>query len=485
MIINRNGMKKTEAASGLNNQQLMDRAGKAVADFIMNTFPSAKSVLFLCGNGNNGGDGLVAADVLSKKMDVHVCLLYGEVKTEEAQHALKHLDENLLCDDITMAEHVDVIVDAVYGFGYHGVLDSYARSIFRKLNAYRDKTVSIDINSGCECDSGTCDRDALTSAYTCALECYKPFHMLRKEHHMFDQCVLLSLGLPHNIITPYHEMNEQIFFSSFPARNESDYKGTYGKTLIVSGSYGMAGALALNIYGARTVGTPYLMAAMHDCIYPILASKFTTPVFLPFHKENIYHVLTKAVAGAKVIACGSGWNNLDCKSDALEIILQNASGPVILDAEALRMLVSNTYLFRFVNVPLIVTPHIGEFSALIAKPVEYILSHREECALFFAKKYHVHVVLKGSNTIVVSPEGDVYINQSGCAALAQAGSGDLLTGMIAGILTYKANLFQGICMAVWLHGYLSEYGLRYHSMLDFPLECYPQLADELFKEHQM
>ena len=97
----------------------------------------------------------------------------------------------------------------------------------------------------------------------------------------------------------------------------------------------------------------------------------------------------------------------------------------------------------------------------------------------------MHVVLKGSNTIVVSPEGDVYINQSGCAALAQAGSGDLLTGMIAGILTYKANLFQGICMAVWLHGYLSEYGLRYHSMLDFPLECYPQLADELFKEHQM
>ena len=97
----------------------------------------------------------------------------------------------------------------------------------------------------------------------------------------------------------------------------------------------------------------------------------------------------------------------------------------------------------------------------------------------------MYVVLKGANTIVVSPEGDVYINQSGCAALAQAGSGDLLTGMIAGMLTLKRDLIQGLCMAVWFHGYLSEYGLKYHSIQNFPLECYPSVSNELFRKHQI
>lgn len=485
MIIHKEGMKEIEAACGLNNQQLMDRAGKATAQFIQETFPDARSVFILCGNGNNGGDGFVVADVLSDSMDVHVLLLHGLPKTDEAKHAYAKLEPSLFVEDITPAESADVIVDAVYGFGYHGVLDSATRSIFRKLNAYRHKTVSIDINSGCECDSGACDRDGLASAYTCALECYKPFHMLRKEHHMFDHCVLLPLGISHNITSPYAEMNEQLFFSSFPARQESDHKGTHGKTLIVGGSYGMAGALCLNILGAKTIGTSYLMVGLHDCIYPIVASKFITPVFLPFHKENQSHTLKNAVVNAKVIACGSGWNNLDCKNDVLETILQNATGPVILDAEALRMLVNNTYLFRFVNVPMVITPHIGEFAALTGKPVEYIISHRQECALQFAEKYHMYVVLKGANTIVVSPEGDVYINQSGCAALAQAGSGDLLTGMIAGMLTLKRDLFQGLCMAVWFHGYLSEYGLQYHSIQNFPLECYPSVSDELFRKHHI
>ena len=485
MIISKEGMKEIEAASGLSSQQLMERAGHAVAAFIQDTFPDAESVFIVCGNGNNGGDGLVVGDVLSKSMHVRICLLHGLPKTDEARQAYDQLDPSLFCDDIQPAETADVIVDAVYGFGYHGVLDPATRSIFRQLNAYRHKIVSIDINSGCECDSGACDRDGLTSVYTCALDCYKPFHMQRKEHHMFDHCILLSLNIPHTIPSAYAEMDEELFFSAFPAKQDSDSKGTNGKTLIIGGSYGMAGALCLNILGAKTIGTSYLMVGLHDCIYPIVASRFVTPVFLPFHKENQTQTLKNAVSSAKVIACGSGWNNLDCKNEVLETILQNAACPVILDAEALRMLVNNTYLLRFVSVPLVITPHIGEFSALTGKPVEYILSHRQECALQFARKYHMYVVLKGANTIVVSPEGDVYINQSGCAALAQAGSGDLLTGMIAGMLTLKRDLFQGLCMAVWFHGYLSEYGLKYHSIQNFPLECYPSVSNELFRKHQI
>ena len=118
------------------------------------------------------------------------------------------------------------------------------------------------------------------------------------------------------------------------------------------------------------------------------------------------------------------------KEDVLDIILQDSSVPIVLDAEALRLLVNNTYILRFAKAPVVITPHIGEFAAICNKTIEYIKEHRIETALEFAKDYKVIVVLKGPNTIVVSPCGDIYINQSGNQALAQAGSGDLLTGIL-------------------------------------------------------
>lgn len=245
----------------------------------------------------------------------------------------------------------------------------------------------------------------------------------------------------------------------------------------------MAGALAMNITGARTLGTSYLEVGLSDSIYPIVASSFFSAVFHPFSSSNQEEVLLPIIRNAKAIGYGSGCTNLENKTEIMDMVLLNANCPVVLDAEALRQLVNNTYLLRFIHVPLILTPHIGEFAALLNRPKEYVQDHREECAVSFSKQFHVYVVLKGANTIVVSPDGRKYINESGCQALAQAGSGDLLTGMTASLLTCEKDIFTAVCMAVWLHGYLSEYGLKYHSIQNFPLECYPSLMDELFRKH--
>lgn len=486
IIVNRNEMRKMEALSGRTTEQLLNTVGQKVASFIVENYPACQKVLMIAGNGNNGGDALKAAEVLHNAMDIRIYLIHGQPKTDEAISVYKRLDSSLFIREYELmdeAESADVILDGVYGFGYHGTLNDHTRKIFRKLNAFRDKTMSIDINSGCECDSGFCDRDALTSHITLALEAYKPFHMYRKEHHMFDTCVLLSLDIPHTVKPSHITMDEDTFFSNLKKKEENAYKTSEGKTLLVSGSYGMAGAACLNILGAQSMGAPYIMASVPDVIYPICAGRFTTPVFLPYSSNDCEHVLVPAIRSASIIACGSGMTNLDCRAKVLDLILQNANCPVILDAEALRLLVHNTYLFRFIHVPVIITPHIGEFAALTGKPAEYIKDHREECARQFAEQYHVYVVLKGANTIVVSPDGKTYINQSGCAALAQAGSGDLLTGIMAGTVNLSKDIFTGICMAVWFHGFLSEYGLQYHSIRNFPLECYPQLADELFQKH--
>lgn len=485
MIIDSTGMKKIEADSRLSVQQLMERAGRVSAEAIRRQIDDHAFIVILCGKGNNGGDGYVIARCL-KDMHVCACPVDGSSRTEEAAHAFSLLDESMVLPAEKAEEAIakaDVIIDCVYGFGYHGTLKPEMRRLFRLVAASHARIFSIDINSGAEADDSTCDPDAIQSEITYALDCYKPFHMYRKEHHLFEKAELLSLDLPHQIRSPYHEMNEEIFFQNFPKRRDNAYKGTYGGCTLIGGSYGMAGALSLNILGARTVGASYIHAVTPEEVYQINASKFLTPVFHPFTEGNWHDVVSGVIANARAVSFGSGCVNMPHKKDILDLVLQNAPCPVVLDAEAIRLLQHDYYILGFVKEPVILTPHIGEFSALINKPVCYINDHRIELTRAFAQRYGCIVVLKGANTTVASPSGEIYINQTGCNALAQAGSGDLLTGMITACLTQTADVYEAVCMAVWLHGSLAEKGAEHHACQNFDLARYPDLADAFFFSH--
>ena len=485
MIIHTDGMKQIEADSGLSVQELMETAGKAVAAAVeAHTDPGAK-VLFLCGKGNNGGDAFTAARYLHERTSAFV-LCDGRPVTPAAQAAFEAVSSVPRIAVRSLEKKIrdyDAVVDAVYGFGYHGTLKDSMEKIFRIVNRSGVRVFSIDINSGCEADTGYCDPDALHSEITFALDCYKPFHMMRKDHQMFASCELLDLGLPHPSFSPYAEMNEEIFFANFPRRKETAYKGTYGQILIAGGSYGMAGALSLNILGAKTVGTAYIHAAVPKEIYPIAAMRHITPVFHPFDGGDFRPVLENLLPDVRSVVFGSGAVHMPRKTDVMDIILQNSKGPVVLDAEGLNLLQHNTYILRFVKCPVILTPHIGEFARLINKPVHAVMDHRMEYAESFARENNVILVLKGPNTLVVSPAGEYYINQSGNQALAQAGSGDLLAGILGGILSMTCDVFKAVCMAVWLHGHLAEEGCRKHSIQNFPIEEYPSIMDEVFRRH--
>ncbi len=485
MIIHTDGMKQIEANSGRSVEELMEEAGKAVAKAIeAHTEPGAR-VLFLCGKGNNGGDAFVAGHLLQQREAVFM-LCEGKPNTPaalQAYEAAKHIP-SLSTRSLSRKIHsFDVIVDAVYGFGYHGALKEPVEKLFRIVNKSGVRVFSIDINSGCEADSGYCDPDALHSEITFALDCYKPFHMMRKDHKMFASCELLDLHLPHPAYSPYVEMNEELFFASFPHKEEDAYKGTFGQILIASGSYGMAGALSLNILGAKTVGASYIHAAVPKEIYPIAAAKHITPVFHPFDEGNYRAVLEDLMPSVRASVFGSGAVYMPRKSDVMDILLQESKGPVVLDAEGLNLLQHNTYILRFVKCPVILTPHIGEFARLINKPIHAVMDHRMHYAETFARENNVILVLKGPNTIVVSPAGEYYINQSGNQALAQAGSGDLLAGILGGMLSLTCDVFKAVCMAVWLHGFLAEEGCKTHSIQNFPLEEYPRIMDEVFRRH--
>lgn len=485
MIIHTKGMKELEKNSGYSNEELMEKAGSALHKAIIPHLSKETKILIICGKGNNGGDGFVLARLL-KDHAVSIITPDGKPSSKEAQTAYakvpRRMKKPLKKADELIADS-DIIIDAVYGFSYHGALKNNIRSLFQKVNASHASIFSIDINSGAEADSGNYDPDAIRSDITFALCCYKPFHMLRKDHHLFHKTEVLSLDIPLDSDAIFPEMDEETFFSLFPKKQEDAYKGTYGKCGIIAGSYGMAGALMLNIIGAKTVGASYILAACPDSIYPIAATRFITPVFHPYNENNMQDVILSMLKQVRSLAFGSGCTNFYKKGELLDLILQNATCPVVLDAEALRLLVHNYYILHFVKVPLILTPHIGEFAAILNKPISEVEKNKFTLAKDFAKTWHVYIVLKGPHTIVISPDGKTYINQSGCAALAQAGSGDLLTGILAGMIPLCKDLYTAIIASVWLHGWIAEKGCEKQSIQNFDLSTYPSIMEEQFHKH--
>ena len=485
MIANQEQMKQIESDSGLRVSTLMAKAGSTIAKEIEARTTDKDTILILAGNGNNGGDGFVVAKQLTSRR----CFVYladGKPKSKTALSVYKKLDPEILVSEEKFAsifKQATVIIDAIYGFSFHGALKDEIRKLCDKVNRSNKKVYSIDINSGCEADSGECDMHSIHSHITFALDCYKPFHQLRKNHHMFEEVVLLPLGLPHRIQTQYEEMNEEIFFKNFPIKQENSYKNTFGKTMLIGGSYGMAGALNLNILGAKTIGAPYIEVALPEEIYPIVASKYMTPVFHPFTRNTYYPVIERIVENAKAVGFGSGAVYMEHKADVLDLILQTSHVPIVFDAEAFNILKNNTYLLRFAKAPVIITPHVGEFARIMNLSQEEIQHHRLKYASLFAKEYQVIVVLKSPNTIVASPSGEIYINQTGNPSLAQAGSGDLLTGMLTAMLTLHCDVFKAVCMAVWLHGHLADLGLQNQSIQNFDLESYPTIMDQLFQKY--
>ena len=286
-----------------------------------------------------------------------------------------------------------------------------------------------------------------------------------------------------NAVVSERTMDEEQFFLHFPRKQNDAWKGTYGKLLLINGSMGMAGAAMLNLLGAKTIGASYIIDALPAAIYPLVATRFMTPVFHLLTSENWHAEITSLMADTHVTAYGSGVTRMADKRAILDLLLQESKHPLVLDAEALRLLHHNAFVLRFARCPVILTPHIGEFHSFCAIDSHAQAHDLQADALFFAQTYHVYIVLKGPHTVVASPDGCIYKNKTGNQALAQAGSGDLLTGMIGAMLTFVPDIMTAVTMAVWAHGYLAQIGSKTHAMQNFDLSIYPQLMDQLFFKH--
>ena len=484
MILTVKEMKDAEAKSNLNEYELIHYVGKKIFQEIHKNISKKDNILIIAGSGNNGADGMVLCQYLVKyHYHVHLVFPLSLPSHTEAKHIYEEFNYPIIdkTEISTFLKNTDVVIDALFGFSFHDSLPEDIRSLFTFIHASKAKVFSIDTNSGAEADTGKYDPYTLHSDITYALGAYKVIHALNKEYHLAREIKLIPLPIQPKSNT-YIEMNEDLFFQNYPKPSVNDYKGTYGKAFIIGGSYGMAGAASFNIIGAKCMGAPFIEVGLPDEIYPIVASKFLYPVYLPFNEHNYVEKLSYAIEHASVIAFGSGATNMPFKEKILNLIIEKANCPIIFDAEALQLLKDNLFILKYAKNEIILTPHIGEFSALTHLSIEDIQNNRLELAKDFAKKNHVHLILKGVNTIICSYNEKIYINVSGNSSLGIAGSGDLLTGMLAGLLLKQKDVFTSSCMATYMHGHLVDLYANSHSKLHLDLEDYLSLADSLFQK---
>jgi ADP-dependent NAD(P)H-hydrate dehydratase / NAD(P)H-hydrate epimerase len=492
-------MRATDRAtieSGIPSLTLMENAGHAVARFVTHELPEIDCILVVCGKGNNGGDGFVAARVLAEiTYDVTVLLLGRAADvTGDARAMLDQLscdlreapDEAALATDEVrkLFSGADLIVDAVLGTGFKPPLGALAAAAGRLLDTVpRTPVLSVDLPSGWDADSRRfIEENAYRSDAVVTFTAPKLAHvsgnltrggaLTRPGNLKQGPIIVAEIGSPPETIKSQIGLSwagDSKRISETP-RNPDGNKGQFGHVLVATGARGRAGAAAMASYAALRTGAGLVTAAVPTSILETVA--LTTPelMTLPLIEgpngcistrnldaENYQSLLDKKT----VIAIGPGLGQeAEAQQFALRLIEQTDL-PMVLDADCLNAIAEHGFALDGGKRTLVLTPHPGEMARLVGKTVKEVQADREAIACAYALEHHVTLVLKGWRTIIAHPDGRVAINTTGNPGMAKGGSGDVLTGIVAAMLAqYKEDVAAAVEAAVYLHGLAADFAVR-------------------------
>lgn len=484
-LLNSQEMKQVEqhtAKFGLSYQRMMENAGAACARNIRNIIEGEKAplrnVVVVCGKGNNGGDGFVIArKMVENGYNVCIILASGYPNSQEATYMYKlTIDMSIPAiwydadklKAVQTIKNADIIVDAIFGFSFYGSLEEDIRELIAEMNTARGIKFAVDIPSGAYCDSGFNDPGCFVADYTIAISALKPAHIV---HPACDNCgdiIIANIGIPEEsyslVKDSLYTYNKTEVKNLFPKRAVTANKGCFGHVLCICGSRNMVGAAVLSVSAALRSGAGLVTAAFPEGIYLPISDKLTQALLMPLPEngegtfsdealERLLPVIDKY--DAIVIGCGIGVNEDTIK--LVKGILEHSKVPVIADADAINIIAKDLSVLKGASSRVVLTPHPKEMSRLVGTPVEIVQSDRVTCAKAFAFSNDAYVVLKGSNTVVASPDSHrVYINASGNSGLSKGGSGDVLAGLMGGFIVQNFELTEAICAAVYVHGYTGD-----------------------------
>jgi ADP-dependent NAD(P)H-hydrate dehydratase / NAD(P)H-hydrate epimerase len=467
----------TYSVSGL---LLMENAGRGVVEVIKQEFSplESKHILVICGKGNNGGDGFVVTRMLLNYCTHIIVLLMaspselkGDAKTNfkilqkfakksSGQIIIQRYSKRLLAK----LSQPDIIVDAMFGAGFKGSVRKPFADVIEWVNQQQAKIVAVDIPSGIDGTTGVMKNCAIRANVTVTFGCLKSGLLCNQGRELVGSVRVVDIGIPRMVSEDKRLQTFLVEKSDvrriLPKRSMHAHKYSVGKILVLAGSKGLTGAAALCCMSALRAGAGAVVLGTPEPIYPILARKLTETMVLPLPATSAgtlsltaLDTIREKFSWADILVIGPGLSlNSETQQLILKILLEYR-GKILIDADGLNALaVHGISKLHSLRAQFILTPHVGEFSRLSNMSSKNIEEHRINAAREMAKRIGVVIVLKGVPTVVASKNGSAILNSTGNPGMATAGTGDVLSGIIAGLWAQGMSDAEAAWAGVYLHG---------------------------------
>nr|WP_292966451.1 NAD(P)H-hydrate dehydratase [Muricauda sp. UBA7809] len=462
--------KSTIQKEGISSDELMERAATQVFEWMHSRLRGTQvNIKLFCGIGNNGGDGMVLARKLNEhgySISVYV-VNYSDKRSKDFLLNLERLRDAKVWPDFISEESDlpeispnDIVVDAIFGIGLNRAPDGWVANLIKHINNSRAFVLSVDVPSGLPVDESPWEPSCvLRASYVLSFQVPKLVFFLPKTGVYVNQWEILDIGLDQEYIanteTDYELIGRPEVLPMYRPRLKFSHKGTYGHAVIIGGSYGKIGAVQLASNACLSVGSGLVTAFVPKCGYGSLQTAVPEVMVLTDSREkNISEITISFNASAVGIGMGIGMD--DDTVSAFGSFLKKSKSPMVIDADGLNILSQNPEMLVDVPELSVLTPHPKELERLIG----YWTSDFEklEKAKAFASKYNLVVVIKGAHTITIY-NGKGYVNTSGNPGMATAGSGDVLTGMITGLMAQGYSSLNAAIFGVYLHGLAGDLGV--------------------------
>lgn len=462
---------------------LMENAARGAARVFVEHFepPGRSQILFLCGRGNNGGDGYVMARYLHLLGFSVTVLVLSEIEgiTGDARANLRIIQRLgldvreaagaepwQLCRELL--DNADFVVDALLGTGLNSPVRGFCQQVIQDLNASGKPVMALDIPSGLHADTGAVMGAAVRADVTATFGFPKVGQVVFPGAGLVGRLVRIDIGIPRaatdRIPALCRSTEARDLAAWLPVEAADIHKGHRGHLLVLAGSTGKTGAAALTSLAALRAGAGLVTLGVPSSLNPILEQKLTEAMTSPLPEtesgsfslaaeREISHLLQ----GKSALALGPGLSTHEETVLLARRIISTCSVPVVVDADGLNALAGDLNALRSCPAPVILTPHPGEMGSLMGLSSAEVQADRIGLAARFAREHGCHLVLKGSRTILARPDGRVHVNTTGNPALASGGSGDVLTGLVAGFLARGLTPEKAALCGVYLHGLSADF----------------------------
>lgn len=451
---------------------LMERAAVAFVEELKAQKTDLSQILVVCGSGNNGGDGYAIARLLllaGSKVDVVQAGAQKQTQSgTKKESAAKGTEANLLQKKIWKAYQQEIlteipeektytaVIDAVFGVGLSRAVEGAYAALLVQMNRCPGKKIAVDIPSGISSDNGAVLGTAFRADITITFAYEKIGTVLWPGNEYAGAVVIKDIGIDERSFCdrkPAVAALTEEDLGMLPARKSHSNKGTYGKLLVIAGSVGMSGAAYLSAKAAYCCGCGLVRVFTPEENRMILQTQLPEAILTTYAAKKLdVGALTETIGWADAIVCGPGIGTTDTAAQIVKNVLKNASVPMLMDADALNLISADVNVLLRPHTEMIVTPHLGEMSRLSKDSVSYIQNRLIEVAEEFARQYNVICVLKDEHTVTSVPYSQTYLNLSGNAGMATAGSGDVLSGVIGALVAQGIAAETAAPLGVYLHG---------------------------------